>query len=52
MAGMRLWIISDNVFLPNERIFMNGKTEFSGMLVERFAYCHEQSYGGMRRREG
>ena len=27
---------------------MNGETEFSGMLVERFASYHRQSYGGCK----
>ena len=38
----------DHVFVPNERIFVNGETEFAGMLVERFAGYHRQSYGGCK----
>jgi 4-hydroxybutyryl-CoA dehydratase/vinylacetyl-CoA-Delta-isomerase len=41
-------LIFDDVFVPNERIFLNGETEFSGMLVERFAGYHRQSYGGCK----
>jgi 4-hydroxybutyryl-CoA dehydratase/vinylacetyl-CoA-Delta-isomerase len=36
--------IFDHVFVPNERIFLNGETEFAGMLVERFAGHHRPSY--------
>ena len=30
-------VIFDDVFVPRERIFMDGEYEFSGMVVERFA---------------
>jgi len=47
-GGMEALVIFDDVFVPNDRIFMNGETEFSGMLVERFAGYHRQSYGGCK----
>ena len=47
-GGMEALIVFDGVFVPNERIFMDGETEFSGMLVERFAGYHRQSYGGCK----
>lgn len=47
-GGMEALVIFDNVFVPNERIFLNGEVEFSGMLVERFAGYHRQSYGGCK----
>jgi 4-hydroxybutyryl-CoA dehydratase/vinylacetyl-CoA-Delta-isomerase len=47
-GGMEALIIFDNVFVPNERIFLNGETDFTGMLVERFAGYHRQSYGGCK----
>jgi len=47
-GGMEALVIFDNVFVPNERIFLNGETDFSGMLVERFAGYHRQSYGGCK----
>ena len=47
-GGMEALLIFDDVFVPNERIFMNGETDFSGMLVERFAGYHRQSYGGCK----
>ena len=37
-------VIFDDVFVPNERVFMCGEYEFAGMLVERFAGYHRQSY--------
>ena len=47
-GGMEALVIFDDVFVPNERIFLNGESEFSGMLVERFAGYHRQSYGGCK----
>src|SRR5205814_3594388 len=37
-------IILDNVFIPNELIFMQGEVEFASMLVERFTCYHRRSY--------
>ncbi len=47
-GGMEALVIFDNVFVPNDRIFLNGETEFATMLVERFASYHRQSYGGCK----
>jgi len=47
-GGHEALVIFDNVFVPNERIFMNGEVEFAGMMVERFAGYHRQSYGGCK----
>ncbi|MGY0375061.1 4-hydroxyphenylacetate 3-hydroxylase family protein [Clostridium sp. JNZ J1-5] len=47
-GGVEALTIFDNVFVPNERIFLDGETEFAGMLVERFAGFHRQSYGGCK----
>ncbi len=47
-GGMEALIVFDDVFVPNDRIFMNGETEFAGGLVERFAGYHRQSYGGCK----
>ena len=41
-------VIFDDVFVPNDRIFMCEEYEFSGLLVERFAGFHRQSYGGCK----
>lgn len=47
-GGHEALVIFDDVFVPNERIFLNGETEFAGILVERFAGYHRQSYGGCK----
>jgi len=47
-GGMEGLVIFDDVFVPNERIFLNGETEFVGTMVERFAGYHRQSYGGCK----
>lgn len=47
-GGHETLVIFDNVFVPNERIFLNGETEFAGIMVERFAGYHRQSYGGCK----
>lgn len=47
-GGVEALVIFDNVFVPNDRIFLNGEVEFAGMLVERFAGYHRQSYGGCK----
>ena len=43
-----LLTIFDDVFVPNENIFLDGETEFAGELVNRFAGYHRQSYGGCK----
>jgi 4-hydroxybutyryl-CoA dehydratase/vinylacetyl-CoA-Delta-isomerase len=47
-GGHEALVIFEDVFVPNDRIFMDGETEFAGMLVERFASYHRQSYGGCK----
>ena len=47
-GGHEVLVIFEDVFVPNDRIFMCGEYEFSGMLVERFAGYHRQSYGGCK----
>jgi 4-hydroxybutyryl-CoA dehydratase/vinylacetyl-CoA-Delta-isomerase len=41
-------VIFNDVFVPNDRIFMCGETDQSGKVVERFASFHRQSYGGCK----
>jgi 4-hydroxybutyryl-CoA dehydratase/vinylacetyl-CoA-Delta-isomerase len=43
-SGQEALVIFDDVFIPNELIFMNGETEFAAMLVERFTCYHRRSY--------
>ena len=47
-GGQEAIMIFDNTFIPWERVFMCGEIDFSGMLVERFAGYHRQSYGGCK----
>lgn len=47
-GGQEALVVFDDVFIPNEYVFMNGETDFAGMLVERFAGFHRQSYGGCK----
>jgi 4-hydroxybutyryl-CoA dehydratase/vinylacetyl-CoA-Delta-isomerase len=47
-GGVEALTVFDNVFVPNDRIFLNGEAEYAGMLVERFAGYHRQSYGGCK----
>ncbi len=47
-GGQEVLVVLDNVFVPWERVFMCGETDFSIMQVERFATYHRQSYGGCK----
>ena len=47
-GGQEVMTVFEDVFVPAERIFLNGEVNFSGMLVERFAAYHRQSYGGCK----
>jgi len=47
-GGHEALVIFDDVFVPSERVFMDGECEFSRVLVERFAGYHRQSYGGCK----
>ncbi len=47
-GGHEALMVFDNVFIPWENVLMCGEYEFSGLLVERFAGYHRQSYGGCK----
>lgn len=47
-GGQEVMTIFNDVFVPNDRIFMDGETDFTTMVVERFAGYHRQSYGGCK----
>ncbi|MHC1721708.1 MAG: 4-hydroxyphenylacetate 3-hydroxylase family protein [Aminipila sp.] len=47
-GGQEALVVFDDVFIPNERIFLCGEYDFAGMMVERFAGYHRQSYGGCK----
>ena len=41
-------IIFNDVFVPRERVFMCGETEFASEMVVRFSSFHRQSHGGCK----
>ena len=43
-GGQEAMIIIEDVFVPFERIFMDGEYEFASDLVERFTSYHRRSY--------
>ncbi len=43
-----IFVIFEDVFVPNDNIFMKGETDFCGEVVNRFAGFHRQSYGGCK----
>ena len=47
-GGHEVLAVFENVFVPWERVFLCGETDFVGLLVERFAGFHRQSYGGCK----
>jgi len=48
VVGGEALVVFNNVFVPWERVFMLGETEFVGMLVERFATYHRHNYGACK----
>lgn len=43
-SGQEAMIIFDDVFIPWERVFMDGEFDYAAMLVERFTCYHRRSY--------
>jgi 4-hydroxybutyryl-CoA dehydratase/vinylacetyl-CoA-Delta-isomerase len=43
-AGQEAMIVFDDVFVPDERVFLDGETEFAAPLVQRFTAYHRRSY--------
>ena len=43
-GGQEAMVIFEDVFIPNEYIFMDGEYDFAAMLVERFTMYHRRSY--------
>ena len=39
-------MVFDDVFIPNERVFLCGEAEFAGPLIQRFAKTHRMNCGG------
>lgn len=47
-GGQECLVVFNDVFVPRERIFMNGETDFCTRLVDTFSAYHRQSYGGCK----
>jgi 4-hydroxybutyryl-CoA dehydratase/vinylacetyl-CoA-Delta-isomerase len=47
-VGGEAVIAFEDVFVPKQRVFMNGETEFTGSLVYRFAAHHRANYGACK----
>jgi len=47
-GGCEALVVFDDVFVPEERIFMKGEYPFASPLVELFAANHRASYGGCK----
>lgn len=47
-GGQEALVVFEHVFVPWERVFLCEEYEFAGVLVERFAGYHRQSYGGCK----
>jgi 4-hydroxybutyryl-CoA dehydratase/vinylacetyl-CoA-Delta-isomerase len=48
IVGGEALVVFENVFVPWERVFMCGETQFAGPLVEYFASYPRQNYGGCK----
>lgn len=47
-VGGEAVIVFDDVFVPWENVYMDGETEFTGLLVYRFAAHHRANYGACK----
>ncbi len=47
-SGQEVMIVFDEVFVPRDRVFMEGEYEFAWPLVNAFSAYHRQSYGGCK----
>ncbi len=47
-VGGEAVIVFDDVFVPREKVFVNGETDFTGSLVYRFAAHHRANYGACK----
>lgn len=48
VVGGEAMVIFDDVFVPNERVFLAGEHELAGVMVERFTAYHRQNYGACK----
>lgn len=48
VVGGEAVIAFDDVFIPKDRVFIDGETSFTGILVYRFAAHHRANYGACK----
>jgi 4-hydroxybutyryl-CoA dehydratase/vinylacetyl-CoA-Delta-isomerase len=48
VVGGEAVIVFEDVFVPWENVYMDGETEFAGMIVHRFAAHHRANYGACK----
>lgn len=48
VVGGEAMVVFDDVFVPNERIFLNGETQVCSKLVTYFSTWHRANYGGCK----
>lgn len=48
VVGGESTLLFEDVFVPDDRVFMAGEGEFAGALVEQFASWHRANYGGCK----
>jgi len=48
IVGGEAVIAFENVFVPWENVYMDGETDFTGMVVHRFAAHHRANYGACK----
>jgi 4-hydroxybutyryl-CoA dehydratase/vinylacetyl-CoA-Delta-isomerase len=48
VVGGEAMVVFDDVFVPNDRVFMDGETKHCGALVNYFATWHRANYGGCK----
>ena len=47
-VGGEAVIVFDDVFVPRDKVFMDGETDFTGSIVYRFAAHHRANYGACK----
>lgn len=47
-VGGEAVVVFEDVFVPSERVFMDGEADFTGTLVYRFAAHHRANYGACK----
>ncbi|MBU4011820.1 MAG: 4-hydroxybutyryl-CoA dehydratase, partial [Proteobacteria bacterium] len=47
-VGGEAVIVFEDVFVPTENVYMDGQTDFAGLVVQRFAAHHRSNYGACK----